>query len=310
MDGLGAEFARLDLTRLRVRKPSKTVFLCGGRIGEPSQRKVLSVRDFLVRHRATFRTIRCNVALAENATQLYRDSRFKDLISFEEEIAQISAVVLVIAESPGALAELGAFTLSEAISPNLKAIVNQRFETDESFIRHGPLRRLDRENEGSVSYYPWHETKSTFLPTKRSLSLVYKDMKETIHTYIKSSPETLKYADIGQSGIHYIVYWIIRVSVAIPHAKIIGAIQAILPKTSESDIINSIYVLRMVGWISKQAYGPYSYYYSNFDEDSLSYAFTAQHDDSARFVSDIATLLKETVAAPKTMLERAIEARS
>lgn len=310
MDGLGAEFARLDLSRLRVRKPSKTVFLCGGRIGPENHSKALSVRDYLIRHRATFRTIRCNVALAENATQLYRDSKFKDLISFEEEVAQVAAVILVIAESPGALAELGAFSLSEPIAPNLKAIVNQKFETDESFIRHGPLRRLENRHEGSVSYYPWHETKSGFLPTKRSLASVYGDMKRVIHGYINAAPESLKYEDLGDSRIYYVVYWIVRASVAITHNKIIQATRIFFPDIGEEKIVNSLYVLLMVGWISKQAYGPYKYYFSLFNNDSFDYAFNVKNLDGTRFVSDVAEILKEATDAPKAMLARAIEARS
>jgi hypothetical protein len=53
--------------------------------------------------------------LAEDAFRLFRDSDYSDLISFEEDLARIASVVLVIAESAGSLAELGAFASNDTI---------------------------------------------------------------------------------------------------------------------------------------------------------------------------------------------------
>lgn len=308
MDGLGIEFARLDLDRLRVRKPSKTVFLCGGKT-EQGPSRPLSVRDFLLRFRATFRTIDCNVVLAEDATQLYRDSKFQDLISFEEGVAQIAALILIVAESPGALAELGAFTLSEAIAPNLKVILNDRFATDESFIRHGPLRRLQNRYDDSVSFYPWSETKHTGQPTKRSLASIYGDIRVLIHGYINRAPQTQMYNLIGAAGIYYIVYWIVLLGVAMPQGRVIEAVRDCLPAATDDQIINALYVLQMVGWIKLDVYGPYRYYYSLFKSDSLMYAFNGGATDSARFITAVAQIIMHETDAPRAIMDRAYGAR-
>jgi hypothetical protein len=311
LDGLTEAFQRLDFDRLRLRKPSKTVFFCGGKLGKLNEKPAFSVRDFLLRHRALFRTINCNVVLAEDATQLYRDSKFRDLISFEEGVAQVAALILIVAESPGALAELGAFTLSEAISPHLKVIVDRNYERDESFIRHGPLRRLQNAYDGSVSFYPWSQIKSSGYPTKRSLGRIYGDLKALIQGYVNAAPQTIGFRDAAANAIYYVTYWVVFLGTAMPQGKVIEAVRDCIPEATEELIINALYVLQMVKWIKLEAYGPYRYYFSLFNHDSLQYAFTGPKGarDSARFISDVSTILKRETAAPVAIIRTAIESR-
>lgn len=106
-------YGDLELSQLRVYRPSKFVFLCGGFISLDSRARAQNLRDYLYRVRGL--SPRYNIVLAEIATQLYRDGGYTDLISFEEDIARIASVVLVIAESAGSLAELGAFTANDTI---------------------------------------------------------------------------------------------------------------------------------------------------------------------------------------------------
>ncbi|WP_204275442.1 retron St85 family effector protein, partial [Enterobacter hormaechei] len=83
-----------------------------------------------------------SIVLAEEANQIYRDTEYSDLITFEEDIARIAAVVLVIAESAGSLAELGAFTANDTIRQALRVVIPDHHETAESFVRYGPIERL------------------------------------------------------------------------------------------------------------------------------------------------------------------------
>lgn len=107
---------RIDRDALRVRRPHHTVFLCGGVIStEASDRRVISVRDYLYRICPIQQKIDAKVVLAEEAQQLFRDTTYNDLISFEEDIARLSSIVLIISESPGSLAELGSFSSEVAI---------------------------------------------------------------------------------------------------------------------------------------------------------------------------------------------------
>lgn len=148
-------YADLDLGRLRVSRPSKFLFLCGGIVPNGVNAKPGNLRDYIYRVRR-MRT-RYEVVLAEKATQLYRDTAYGDLISFEEDIARIAAVVLVIAESAGSLAELGAFASNDTIRKALRVMIQEKYARDESFIRYGPVERVKKAKREHLGVYPWRE---------------------------------------------------------------------------------------------------------------------------------------------------------
>ncbi len=54
--------------------------------------------------------------------------------------------MVVIAESPGTFAELGAFAISDDLRPKLFPIADKAFEGDESFLKVGPIRWADRDS--------------------------------------------------------------------------------------------------------------------------------------------------------------------
>ncbi len=112
-----------DLEKLRVSKPLKAVFLCGGAISTRASLRPENLRDYLLRYSPI--KLSHPIILAESAYSLYRDAHYDDLISMEEDVAQLSAIVLVIAESAGSLAELGAFSSNEYIKPS--AALNLRY---------------------------------------------------------------------------------------------------------------------------------------------------------------------------------------
>jgi hypothetical protein len=80
-------FNDLNLELLRVTRPSKFLFLCGGARETRPKARAANLRDYLLRVRP-IRT-QHTIILAEEATQLYRDTAYDDLITFEEDIARL-----------------------------------------------------------------------------------------------------------------------------------------------------------------------------------------------------------------------------
>lgn len=150
-------FRDLDLDRLGVVRPRKFIFLCGGAIPSPPSRRPANLRDYLCRVRPLSRFF--NVVLAEEAIDLYLNSHYGDLLEFEEDLAQLSAVVLVITESAGSLSELGSFASLPAISRSLKIIVSESHARARSFVRYGPIRRIERRSRGDLAVYDWRSHK-------------------------------------------------------------------------------------------------------------------------------------------------------
>lgn len=128
---------------LRVRAPSSIVFLCGGALEKPeSQPKML--RDVFYRI-ATLLPDQFKMVLAEEAKPLESDAGYDNLLSFESDIAQVVGVILLFAESPGSLAELGAFAALKTIAPSLIAVLDDYYYNKSSFIRHGPVKYLEKK---------------------------------------------------------------------------------------------------------------------------------------------------------------------
>lgn len=65
-----------------------------------------------------------------------------DLLSLENMLAESSHAVIIIVESPGSIAELGAFVNSEVLPSKLVVIVNKKHRNDKSFIMLGPVAQL------------------------------------------------------------------------------------------------------------------------------------------------------------------------
>ncbi|MBX9947153.1 MAG: retron St85 family effector protein [Reyranella sp.] len=194
-----------------MQPPKKSLFLCGGPIGGTDQPS--SLRDYLFRLRAIENELPAAVVLAEAANQLYRDTHYGDLISFEEDIARIASVVLVIAESPGSLAELGAFASSDPIRKALRVIVQEKYWIQESFIRFGPLKRVHEANENHVGIYPWTVNASGQLDVAE-LNSHYGEIANFVRQQIESVDKTTAYPIDPDTQQFFLLYWIVYLGMA------------------------------------------------------------------------------------------------
>ncbi len=76
-----------------------------------------------------------------------------DLQTLEARFACDVDFTLLILESPGSIAELGAFTQLPGIRERLIVLLSGRFYRAESYISRGPLSLLTRLNPNSVIYF-------------------------------------------------------------------------------------------------------------------------------------------------------------
>ncbi len=85
--------------------------------------------------------------------QIRQEKINKDLLTAEIKLALGTDATLLLANSPGALAELGTFCAIENISKKLFVMVNETHHGGESYISRGPLSYLNKINSMSVIYY-------------------------------------------------------------------------------------------------------------------------------------------------------------
>lgn len=250
--------------------------------------------------------------LAEAATQLYRDSGYPDLISFEEDIARIASIVLVIAESPGSLAELGAFASVPVICENLRVIVQEAHSDDESFIRYGPIERVRLPNEGErVGVFPWRTHKNGQIVIS-SAAPHYSEMTSFIESHLGNVHSTQTLSASSDHKLFYVISWIVFVSSVISAKNLYDAVISLMPEVSRKQIRNKLYCLKLAGWIGMTPYSGKQYYFSRYDIDPFDrYAFRegVADNDAPRRKSDVTAALMQHEVAPEHVRSRAMDGR-
>lgn len=78
--------------------------------------------------------------------ELLYSSKAKDLLSLESLLADSVDALVVIPESPGSFAELGAFANDEKLRKKLICVVDKEYQKKKSFINKGPLKLVKNEN--------------------------------------------------------------------------------------------------------------------------------------------------------------------
>jgi len=78
--------------------------------------------------------------------ELLYSSRTKDLLSLERLLADSVDAIVLIPESPGSFAELGAFANDDKLRNKLVCIVDKKYKKDKSFINQGPLNLVKKAN--------------------------------------------------------------------------------------------------------------------------------------------------------------------
>ena len=75
----------------------------------------------------------------------------------EAKLASLSDMVIIIVESPGTFAELGAFSLSDELRKKLLPVLDKQYRTGQSFVETGPVRWTDKDSNFRPSIWVDHE---------------------------------------------------------------------------------------------------------------------------------------------------------
>jgi hypothetical protein len=152
-------FARsVKVSQCRILNTPDLIFLCGGRTSDQrhSGPSYQSVRDYFFRYiRTNHSDIAKRVRLAEEINDWFDQGVFTDLLELEEYLADLSDVIILFVESPGSIAELGAFAASDTVRPKILTVINS-LHPGRSFIADGPIRRLRSVDPPLVYSFAWN----------------------------------------------------------------------------------------------------------------------------------------------------------
>ena len=143
---IGIIAAALKASDARLRADSKVVFVCGGKSGHESPTARDVFLEYSKKNLHEYRFFKAEDAF-ERLLEKY------DLLSLEDKLTAYSDCIIIILESPGAIAELGAFTIKEELAQMVLAINDKKFFKEESFIALGPLQKIKSKSKFGETIY-------------------------------------------------------------------------------------------------------------------------------------------------------------
>jgi hypothetical protein len=148
-DFLLQEVSQKSLSMLRYSLP-KMVFICGG--DERYCKNRLILEKYFSKYHPMYLTFRAEDAWRVISNQNLKQKDFNAL-SMEEWLAGFSDLVIILVESYGTVAELGAFSLSPLLRRKLLPILDKRYMNDISFINTGPIAWIDKDSKYGPSIH-------------------------------------------------------------------------------------------------------------------------------------------------------------
>lgn len=233
----------LTSSHYRFRRSDPVVFLCGAERSIP--------RDDLAAYLKKFGP---SVLLfyAETVWELIQSRLPLGALKMESELAALADVVIIIVESPGTFAELGAFSNSEPLRRKILPIIDVAFKPPQkSFLALGPLR--------------WIEAESAFTPPVYvALSGILAAMGE-IEERIGRVPKTTTHlANLGDSFKHLLLFLCDLVAVISPATvEVVHSYCAhILPAPpATEDVATLLALARALGLLQVSSFDGQQYFF-------------------------------------------------
>jgi len=231
------------------------VLLCGGKVrtkdhpDDPTP-PFGSLRDAITRSLTTFEVFR-----PEEITSWHSDGVFKDLMSFERELASICSLVVIVLESEGALVELGAFSQLTELSEKIIAVCPSAHRTKTSFINFGILRYISAKKTSSVRSYPW-ETNNPESITDEVISDAIFDITEELSTLSKT--QVLKTSQ--NSHLMTIICELVKMFIALREGEIFDYLTVIGFSTTKDELRGKLFLLKEFRLIKLQNYSDAEFY--------------------------------------------------
>lgn len=137
-----AEVSASNLSNLSYHLP-KILFICGGDPKYLSNRHI--IEKYIQKHETKFLFFRAEYAW-DVITKKGKEIESTNALALEEWLAAFSDAVIILVESFGTVAELGAFSISDPLRKKLLPILDKNYKKDESFINTGPVAWVDTDS--------------------------------------------------------------------------------------------------------------------------------------------------------------------
>jgi hypothetical protein len=279
---VGAFADSVDPSALTVLNQPNYVFLCGGRLDDFDH----SLRAHFYRDRVrTNPTLSQRVQLAERADELYQSRKlFEDLLELEEHLAGLSACVLLFVESPGAIAEFGAFSQMELLQQKLVVVVEASHFRQQSFIRNGLVEHASRIRPDSVLSYPWLSSPTAGGPSTIDSAAVdgtLDEIEREIEKILTGRPKSAAFKKNDHGHLMLLIADLVALNVVILQHEIQELLSELGVAIKLQELKKYLFLLDQLSLLSASRYGNVDYYVNQTGAtEYISYAPKAPTDRS------------------------------
>lgn len=124
-----------------LKSESIVVFVCGA----GQKKDYHSGRDFLMQY-AQRHLSHMNFFMAEDIFPIFYNKYNYDFLTIERKLADYSDCIIIVLESEGAFAELGAFTIEDKLAEIVLVVNSHDFKNSQSFINYGPINKVNKKS--------------------------------------------------------------------------------------------------------------------------------------------------------------------
>lgn len=250
----------LNLSKTKIHKFPSKIFLCGGPKESLSKKGWASARHFIAEHvRNKYPDLSKDIVLAEVHVDWRSGTHYKTLLDVELDIVNLAKIIVIFLESPGAIAELGSFSMINDVREKIHIFVQHEHYDKRSFIFDGLVAYADMSVPQSRVYaYEW-KIKKKGLADHKEFARHADDIVNDIQSALDQPWHEIEF-DGAHSG-HQILFLnqVIYIFSALSLSECIG-IMCRLFLLTKKEVLSRLYALERLGLIKKEAYGKNSYY--------------------------------------------------
>jgi hypothetical protein len=250
----------LDRVSRRIRERSRSVkrvrpiiFLCGAK-GSADR---LSLRRYI---RQTDHQLL--VFFAEDAWEHVKPLRKLNALQLENELGAFADALVIIVESAGTIAEVGAFAASERLRKKLLLLLLEEHQGADSFIQHGPIA--------------WHDKDSRFAPAiyyqRERIALSGDDVLSRLQKITnRGRPEEARREQLSANPPHLLALLadVVGITGPVRPSACLRVLRGIIDGQPTWDVDGMLALLQTVGLVSSFKVEDVSYFYRPLEAGSL-----------------------------------------
>lgn len=283
----------IDLGSARVVRRPDLVLLCGGklRVDEGEHPSCRSFFHAFLKESGS--EIEDRVLLAEQVLEYFALTQsYRDLLTFERDLAHMCLLTILFIESPGSIAELGSFSVLNEINAKLLVIIHQQYANKQTFIWRGPVAYIEEcvrpdHAVSQVMSYHWERSPVAFDDADSLL--------EDVEGICGSYPRSTAFEVDNPAHAMLLILELLAIQRLATRKEIREQMSYLFGSNVEYPVARWLELLEALGLIEAKRYRGMDYLHPT-DEDqwvSLGFVDSASPRDMGRWRSELVVALEE-----------------